>query len=197
MASRLASGEQLCGRRLFNPMPNATEITYIAWQNSAFRFYLAARLLYLHGQYAPAAFCGIQCIELLLKATLTYWDRSFDQKKAGHSIAGMIRAVRNKARNGRRVTVPEYYYREQRFYSVSRYLTPGKGVLVPSTFLSDLDAMFADLVSLVPFQFNSELLHALTGKSRKDLMVLRRKNLAMPKLRRVLSTRSRPARSAS
>jgi HEPN domain-containing protein len=59
-------------------VPEPREVDYIVWQNRSVRFYLGARLCYLSGLVAPAAFCAQQALEALLKATLKYWDRSFE-----------------------------------------------------------------------------------------------------------------------
>ncbi|MEX2516786.1 MAG: HEPN domain-containing protein [Gammaproteobacteria bacterium] len=164
-------------------MISETERKYIIWQNRAFRFYLAARLLYQKEQFSPAAFCAIQAIEALMKATLIYWDKSFNPESVSHRIAGMIKAIKNKAKNGNSFCCPEYFYRDKRFQSVTRYPANGKGVLIPNHFLEDLDSVFFRLIKLVPFQFNSELKHALSGKKRIDLKILRYKNRQMRALR--------------
>lgn len=80
-------------------MPTHTEVEYVRWQNRATRFYVGARLLYSNDMFAPAAYCASQAIELLLKATLVFWDRSFNPEAAGHAMAKLVRSVRNKARN--------------------------------------------------------------------------------------------------
>ena len=54
------------------------EIDYVRWQNRACRFYLGARLLHRSEFQAPAAYSAAIAFELLLKATLIYWDQSFD-----------------------------------------------------------------------------------------------------------------------
>ena len=160
------------------------ERDYIVWQNRAFRFYLASRLLYQKEQHAPAAFCAIQAIELLLKATLVYWDKSFDPEAAKHRIAGLIRTVRNKVRGAKEFEVPEYFHFQQRYYSVSRYPKNRRGILIPASFLPDLDIVFTQLLQLVPFQFNSELSRALAGRNNADLTLLRRHNSSMRHLRK-------------
>ena len=170
-------------------MISDTERKYIIWQNRAFRFYLAARLLYQNDLYSPAAFCALQAIETLLKATLIYWDKSFVPEEAGHKIASMIRSIKNKVKNGKKFYCPEYFYKEKRFQSITRYPTSRKGVLVPASFLRDLDKVFFDLITLVPFQFNSDLIHAISGKKNKDLRILRRNNLQIRKLRKYLNVK--------
>lgn len=160
--------------------------TYIVWQNRAFRFYLGARLLMLNEQHSPAAFCGVQSIETLMKATLIYWDKSFNPEAAGHRIKGMIEAIRNKVQGAKSFECPEYIYSEQRFQAVTRYPNNGRGVLIPSSFLDDLDYLFCSLVEMVPFQFNSELFRALKGENKRDLKILSKKNLIIECLEKVV-----------
>jgi len=170
-------------------MISETEIKYIIWQNRAFWFYLAARLLYQKKQYSPAAFCSIQVIETLMKATLIYWDKNFNPKAANHKIAEMLGTIKNKTENGRSFDCPSYFYNDKRFQSVTRYPANGKGVLVPGSFLADLDSVFCSLVKLVPFQFNSQLKHALSGKKKVDLNILRHKNSQIRDLREFLKVK--------
>ena len=162
-----------------------TEIqrTYIIWQNRAYRFYVPARCLYRRGHWSAAAYCATQAIELILKATLVYWDRSFKPKDGSHRIARMVRSVRNQVRNAKSFDVPLYFFHRQRYQRTSRYPTGSGGLGVPSSFVSDLDAVFADLVVLVPFQFNSELSHALRGRDKLVLSDLRYRNAQMRRLR--------------
>ena len=162
------------------------ERNYVIWQNRAIRFYLGARLLYRRELYAPAAYSAAIAIELLLKATLIYWEASFKSLEAGHAIAQLARMVRNKARNAKAFSVPGYFYREKRYLETSRYPTDGKGLVVPSSFLGDLDAVIADLVLLVPFQHNTELRRTINSKSRSELDVLRAQNAQMRRLREAL-----------
>lgn len=168
-------------------MVSETKTNYIIWQNRAFSFYIGARLLLQNEQYSPAAFCGLQSIESLMKATLVYWDKSFHPESAGHKMKGMIITIRNTVKGAKRFECPEYLYNDKRFQSVTRYPAKGKGVLIPGSFLNDLDHVFCTLVKLVPFQFNSELLWALNGKNRKDLMILRKNNLKIRGLRKALN----------
>jgi HEPN domain-containing protein len=153
-----------------------SEIAYVAWQNRATRFYVGARLLHTNDMFAPAAYCASQSIELLLKATLVFWDKSFHPEAAGHGIAKLVRTVRNKARNAKSLDVPSYFFFEKRFHSVSRYPTASKGLASPASFIEDLDSVFASLVDLVPFQFNTELKRILSGKDKKSLAALRKGN---------------------
>jgi len=162
------------------------ELNYIAWQNRALRFYLGARLLSLNEQHSPAAFCSTQALESLIKATLVYWDKSFDPEAAGHKMKGMIKTIRNKVKNAKDFECPEYFYLDKRYQSVTRYPVNGKGVGIPASLLDDLDLIFYNLVKLVPFQFNSELKRALSGKNRKNLNILRRKNMQVKNLRKYL-----------
>ena len=173
-------------------MPTQTEVEYVRWQNRATRFYMAARLLHSNEMFAPAAYCASQAIELLLKATLVFWDKSFNPEAAGHAMAKLLRSVRNKAPNAKQVQVPEYLNFEKRYQSVSRYPSGSKGIGIPASFMSDLDAAFASLLSLVPFQFNTELKRALTGKDRKAHLALKRRNAEVSKLWRLLGVSAKP-----
>ena len=159
---------------------------YIIWQNRALRFYLASRLLVTQELYGPGSFCGNQAIELLMKATLIYWDKSFKPLDARHNIKKMIRIIKNKIPNGKNLLLPEYFYFENRYQSVSRYPVIGKGILVPESFMSDLDSIFTDLITLVPFQFNSELMNALGGKAYRKYMIIRKGNKQLRRLRKHL-----------
>jgi HEPN domain-containing protein len=164
----------------------AHEVEYVRWQNRAFRFFVGARLLANSDLHSPAVYSAAIAIELLLKATLLYWDHTFDPLDAGHGIAKLARMVRNKARNAKHVAVPEYFYFEQRYLTVARYPSNGKGFVVPPSFIEDLDRVFAELVVLVPFQHNTELKRALAGKDFKSLSALRRGNRQMRKLRQAM-----------
>ena len=172
-----------------NRMIRSNEREYIIWQNRALRFYLGARLLYMNEQYSPAAFCSIQSIEALMKATLVYWDKSFNPEAANHKVASMVRSIRNKAKDGKEFKCPEYFYKDKTYQSISRYPSNGKGVYIPATFKDDLDDVFYRLVSLVPFQFNSDLINTLKGKNAKNLIILRKNNNQMKNLRKLLKVK--------
>jgi HEPN domain-containing protein len=163
------------------------EIDYVRWQNRASRFYLGARLLHRNEMHAPAAYCSAISCELLLKATLIYWDRSFNPLNGGHGMAKLTRMVKNKAHNAKQFAMPAYFYHEKRYLTVSRYPTTGKGISIPSSFRDDLDKVFTDLILFVPFQHNTDLKRALSGKDRPSLLALRYKNQQMRRLRQALS----------
>lgn len=166
------------------------KLDYVRWQNRAFRFYVGARLLYLNEQYAPAAYCANQALELLLKATLVYWDKSFHPQGAGHNIEKMLRIFRNKVPGSENFQCPQYLFADSRYQSTSRYPHPtGQGLGVPASFLSDIDVLFFDLVKMVPFQHNTELKRALRETQGKTLSILRRKNSAVRSLRKYLGVR--------
>ena len=175
-------------------MITETQRSYVVWQNRAYRFYVPARYLYLRGHFSAAAYCATQSIELLLKATLIYWDRSLQARDRGHRVAGMIRSVRNKASGAKGFDVPQYFFHEQRYQRTSRYPTGSFGLAIPSSFLSDLDLVFVNLVLLVPFQFNSELSRTLSGRRSTQLMDLRRGNTQMRRLRSHVLGRARITR---
>lgn len=162
------------------------EIQYVVWQNRGLRFYLAARLLYRNGLHAPAAFSATQSLELMLKAPLVYWDKSFQPEAAGHAIAKLVRSIRNKVPGARQFDIPRYFFHECRYQKVSRYPVGSKGLLIPASMLADLDATIVELVSFVPFQHNTELKSALGGRDAKSLAILRRGNASIRRLRNVL-----------
>ena len=120
----------------------ANEYAYVAWQNRATRFYLAARCLYHSDLLAPAAYCATISLELIFKATLIYWDQNFDPEAAAHGMGKLVRMVSNKVPKAKGFTVPNYFYYEQRYLMVSRYPKSHKGLGIPATFLHDLDAIF-------------------------------------------------------
>ena len=159
------------------------QVDYVRWQNRACRFYLGARLLYRNALHAPAAYSAAMAIELLLKGTLIYWDRSFNPLDGGHGMAKLMRMVQNKARDAKQFAIPEYFYHERRYLMVSRYPSNGKGYVIPSSFREDLDTVFVSLILLVPFQHNTELKRALSGRDTKELMALRYKNQQIRRLR--------------
>lgn len=161
------------------------EVDYIAWQNKAFSFYLASRLLYEKKLFAPAAFSSQQAIETLMKATLVYWDHAFSPKKAGHDLAKMKKLIGKKVVNGKSLDIPKYFYFEQRYQTVSRYPNEGKGLGLPNNFLEDIDDIIYKLLLLVPFQYNSLLIHALQGKDFAKLKILRKNNKTLRLLRKV------------
>jgi HEPN domain-containing protein len=157
-------------------MFRAHELKYVAWQNRAFRFYIAARVLYRGGLFAPAAHSAVLSLELLLKATLVYWVRSFNPQDIGHAIAKMCRMVRNKVPSAKHAAVPTYFYAQQRYLTLSRYPSGGRGLALPASFLQDLDASFAEFITLVPFHHNTELGRALAGKNASMHKALRVRN---------------------
>ena len=82
------------------------EVQYVIWQNRATRFYAAARLCYHARLFAPAAYSAAIALELLLKATLYYHDKSFVLKDAGHKFAKLTRMVSNKVPGAKSVEIP-------------------------------------------------------------------------------------------
>jgi HEPN domain-containing protein len=166
-----------------------TERVYIVWQNRAFDFYIAARICAHSELFKPAAFMANQSIEIMLKATLLYWDNSFVPQDSGHAIKKMLNILRNKVKGQSAFDIPAYFYFEQRYQSISRYPKNGKSIGIPSTFVEDLDKIFVQLISMVPFQFNSKLIRTLRGEYWKMLVILRHSNSQMPQLRKLLRVR--------
>ena len=134
---------------------------YIRWQNRAFWFYVAARTCFHKGFHAPAAFLSQQCVEQLVKATLIWWEPSFDPKKhGGHNLHKMEKMIREKVPDQAKFTIPGYLYAE--YQTLSRYPNDdGLGFIVPRTLLYDVDCLFVDLIEMVSFQWNSELFRTL------------------------------------
>ena len=162
------------------------ERNYIIWQNHAVQFYLAARVLHSKRIFQPAVFCATQALENLLKGTLIYWDKSFKPEVGRHKFRAMLNAIHNKVPNGKSFDIPEYFFADKRYQSVSRYPTPGKGVGIMETFTDDLDKSFVELIQKVPFQFNSELVSIVGGRNRQALLILRKRNKQAFALRRFL-----------
>lgn len=164
------------------------ETKYIEWQNQATRFYISSRLLHVNSLNGAAAFCAQQCLESMLKATLIYWDTELnprDLKKAGHNFEPMLIALEQKVVGAKKAIIPTYFYFESLYQTASRY--PEKSIYTPSTFLSDLDKAFADLVLLVPSQFNSDLLHTFLPKTayyENHLSILSKDNLEFERLKK-------------
>lgn len=167
------------------------EYDYVAWQNRATRFYLGARKLSQSDLWSPAAYCAAMALELQQKATLIYWDRGFDPVGAGHGIAKLARMIENKVPSAKGHQIPEYFYFDQLYISTTRYPRNGKGIGIPSTFLTDLDSVFARLIQMVPFQHNTELKSVLSGRNRKSLDTLRRGNTNVKELRQFLGVHLR------
>lgn len=176
--------------------PKENERDYIAWQNRAFRFYLGARVSFLNDLPAPAAFCGQQALESLLKATLVYWDSSFHPERIRHSFPKLLRTLRNKVRGATGLEVPKYFYFDKRYQATARYPTHGQGLVIPGSFLDDLDAAFSDLVFLVPFQFNSELKRLLLAPDSRPRRMLTRRNRRSRRLQRFLKVTRGSRRAA-
>ena len=158
--------------------------SYIIWQNRALEFYISARVSHRRQLYQPSAFLAQQAIEQLLKGTLVWWDKSFTPEVHGHAIKKMNKMINNKVKGQSNFQIPEYFHFEGRYQSASRYPSNGKGILIPSSFLGDLDATFANLIEMVPFQFNSRLFHTLSGDNPAKLRDLRLHNLQTKRLRK-------------
>jgi hypothetical protein len=165
-------------------------IKYVAWQNRATEFYVAARELYLLELHWPSVYSATMSLELLLKGTLTYWDKSFEPREAGHGMAKLCRMVGNKVKGAKGFKIPGYFYFDERYLSVSRYPRAKTGLGIPSSFLADLDSSFVKLISMVPFQHNTSLKRILGGRKTAQLRALARANNCVRALRRVLSVRA-------
>lgn len=171
------------------------ESDYVIWQNRAFRFYEAARLLHQNEMYAPAAYSAVMSIELMLKATLKYWRPTDDPKEHGHGIQRLANTVRNKVKNGKTFPVPpRYFFEEKRYLEVSRYPTSEKGVNIPFTFIADLDDVFFAALKLTSFQHNTELAKTLSTPTTKRCRNISRNNEHVREIRRFLNIKSRPVR---
>jgi HEPN domain-containing protein len=150
---------------------------YVEWQNRAFHFYIAARLLYFNQHIPAAAFCGQQAIELMLKATLLYHDKSFIPENVKHKFRKMINALKNKMKNSGNVFIPEYFYYDGQYQSFTRYPSNKEGLFLPDNLVDDLDKCFYDLFVLVPCQIDTLLVKTLENPEKiKKMRTLKRKN---------------------
>ena len=96
-----------------------------------------------------------------MKATLQWWEPSFDPKKdGGHDLHKISEMIREKVPAQDNFAIPGYLC-DQKYQSLSRYPAGGLGFGVPFTLLSDVDRLFADFIEMVPFQFNSQLFWTL------------------------------------
>ena len=161
-------------------------LEYVAWQNRATEFYVAARELALLEAYRPSVYSAVISLELLLKGTLTYWDKSFRPRDPGHGMAKLCRIVGNKVKDAKGFSIPRYFFHEERYLNVSRYPGAGAGLIIPGSYLIDLDSAFAKLVSYVPFQHNTFLKRILLGHNPAQLKALNRTNRCLPALRQFL-----------
>jgi hypothetical protein len=108
----------------------------------------------------------------------------------------MLGTLRNKAPGASGYEVPTYFYFERRYQTTSRYPTGDRGLGIPASFLHDLDLAFYELLRLVPFQFNSELIHLLAAPDSASRRVLTRQNGQSRKLVRFLRVKRKAKRSA-
>lgn len=161
---------------------------HVGWLNRASEYYFAARLLYGIPLFGPAAFCGYHAVELMMKLALVQHDRSFNPRGTGHAISKMVRMVNNKARPDPRLSVPAYFYHEQRFLSVARYPRQGLGVLIPASFLDDLDRVFAELVRIIPIPGNTRFAAAVRSPSSSLGRILAMDNESIGILRQCVQT---------
>lgn len=160
---------------MMNALPQHA-IDYVIWQNRATRFYVAARHCYLGDMMAPAAFCAVTALELILKATLVYHDHGFDPQAAGHALAKLQRMLRHNVPAASGFSIPSYFHFERRYLLRTRYPAAGRGVMVPATFLSDLDTAIVGLTCLTSFQHNTELRQILAERQSVRRTALTRGN---------------------
>lgn len=166
---------------------NEKEKAYAEWQNRAFHFYLSARLLYLNQHIVAAAFCSQQSLELILKATLIYHDKSFVPKSANHNFKTLINTLKNKVKNSNHIYIPEYFYYDQQYQSVSRYPSNKDEFFLPENLVDDLDKCFYDLLLLVPYQSDTLLVKTLSPNNerlKKKLNSFRMKNKQIANFRK-------------
>jgi HEPN domain-containing protein len=164
------------------------ENNYVIWQNRAFHFYLAARLLCLNQHIVTADFCAQQSMELLLKATLLYHDKSFVPEAVGHRFNRMLNTLKNKVKNSGAVNIPEYFYYDDQYRSFTRYPSDKEGLFQPDNLLDDLDKCFYDLLVLVAYQRDTLLVKTLSNheKLRKKLKTLSHRNQQIRNIRNYL-----------
>ena len=128
---------------------------YIRWQNRAFRFYVAARCCYRKTFYAPASFLCYQSVELLQKATLLWYDPSFNPKRSNHKLKSMEEKIRQQVPGQNCFKLPAYLFNKL-YQETSRYPHPsGKGFSLPENFMCELDAAFTNLIEMVDTGFSN------------------------------------------
>ena len=145
-------------------MIKKTDRDYIIWQNRALDFYVSARTCHRFCIYKPAAYLANQSLELIIKATLIYWDKSFNPIEANHSINKMLKILSNKVPGQKSFSIPNYFYTDGIYQSISRYPGKKRVISIPPSFVDDLDECFVRLLCMVSFQFNSKLSHVFSGK---------------------------------
>lgn len=97
----------------------------------------------------------------------------------------MLLAVQNKVPQSKSIDVPEYFYAGKRYQTDSRY--PERGIIIPNSFLNDLDTSFLDLIRLVPFQFNSNLVNLFRKDKGNNLDILASSNECLSDLKQFLN----------
>jgi len=97
----------------------------------------------------------------------------------------MLRALKQRVPGGDQVAIPAYF-RDRRYQSISRYPHPTSGLVVPATFIPDLDTVFTSLIGLVPFQHNTELRKTLRKSGTAIHEHLIRSNASLPALAHLL-----------
>lgn len=112
--------------------------------------------------------------------------RSFDSKKAGHRVKAMLLAVQNKVPQSKSIDLPEYFYADKRCQTDTRYSE--RGIIIPNSFLNDLDTSFFDLIRFVPFQFNSNLVNLFRKDKCNNLDILASSNECLSDLKHFLNT---------
>jgi len=160
------------------------QIDYIMWQNRAVRFYLAARLLFKKEIYGPAGFCAFQSLENLLKATAIYHIDKFSPKAVLHDCDKILAMIKKNVPASADIEIEEKLI-SQTYQELTRYPMPGKGVGFSYSMVHDLDQAFADILQLVPFQYNSELLNIIRRKD-PSLRILSLDNKQIKKIRKCL-----------
>jgi hypothetical protein len=98
-----------------------------------------------------------------------------------------MKTMKNKVPKSADIYIPPYFYENGIYQEITRYPNEKKGgEPIPSSFLNDLDESFYSLISLVPFQFNSEL-KVILDRRDHELVVLRKKNEVIRELGKFLS----------
>ena len=124
----------------------------------------------------------------MMKLSLVHHDRSFNPRGTGHALSKMVRMVNNKARPAPRLRVPSYFYHQQRFLSVARYPRQGLGVLIPASFLDDLDRVFAELACVIPIPSNTRFAVAVRSPASHLGRILAMDNESIGILRQCVQT---------
>ena len=166
----------------------------IKWYNRVLDFYLATRELWLcdYRRYRGVIlFLGFQSVESALKASLLYWDKSFNPKEYGHNTEDMFCKYQVKVpKEYRFVDKLDPYFEDYLYYQIlSRY--PIKGKNPPSidpSYIEKLDYAFCGFVFAIPISPWLKVFDKiLSGEDPSKSEVFEKNNKQICKVRQRLS----------